>query len=207
MYYQQLESGLFADVPYPQTMCQLMKRVTVWREFCQLRSEIKELFTFSEHQTLWQDPGYKRRRPDPIKRRDNKENFHCHSNYRNLLEGYQLTDLVNQNQVLKKFYAFIDDLHPAVTQIIEIIGQDLAKKIPGLPDELSRSKDLMVIRFCHYTPEEQDTILAGAHADRSGFTLHLHESTPGLQLFDLAGRWINAPLTRTLLSLLVINSK
>lgn len=194
MYFEQLKTKLFADVPYPPEMCALMTQVGTWRQFCQLRSEIKELFTFPDHQSLWQDPGYKRRRPDPIKKRDNKENFHFHSNYRALLRHYHLEKIVEENPTLKTLYQFIDQLHPAVMNLIEVIGNDLAKHVPGLPAELAKGRDLVVIRFCHYTPEPNDQILAAAHADRSGFTLHLYESRPGLQLFDLSGKWIEAPL-------------
>ncbi len=52
------------------------------------------------------------------------------------------------------------------------------------------------VRFLHYFGgrKEGDEI-ATPHVDKSGFTLHLYESDPGLQYLDFAKQWRDMPVS------------
>lgn len=68
--------------------------------------------------------------------------------------------------------------------------------IEGFKDEVKKSEAAYFIRFIHYfgnrAPGEET---AAAHADQSGFTLHLFESAPGLQCLTRDGNWIDMPVS------------
>lgn len=195
MYYHQLKTNLFADVPYPQTTRELMKKIEIWRQFCTLPLEIKQKFAFPNHQGMWDD-GYKKRRK--VEGREDKEYFHFHANYKTILGEYGLTEFVANTPVIANFWNFVDEIYEAVRQLIVTIGKDLGEKIPGMQAELEKSKHLVTLRFLHYTPEDtNETVLAAPHFDRSGFTLHLYESIPGLQLLNWNNEWQDAPISES----------
>jgi isopenicillin N synthase-like dioxygenase len=51
-------------------------------------------------------------------------------------------------------------------------------------------------RYLHYFPSESGAPIAHPHADRGGFTLHLHESHPGAQYLDFRGKWRPLPVSK-----------
>ncbi len=192
MYYEQLRDKLYADVPYPTATRALMHDIITWRKFCDLPADIKAKFAFPQHQGVWDD-GYKKRRK--AEGREDKEYFHFHGNYKTILDEYSLAEYVAKTPAIAEFWEFVDKIYEAVRELIVTIGNDLERHTPGIRAELDKSRDLVTLRFLHYTPEDpNETILAAPHFDRSGFTLHLYESAPGLQLMDWDGNWLNAPI-------------
>jgi len=192
MYYQKLKENLFAEVGYPKDLKELFEKTDTWRKFCSLPQEIKEKFSFPEHQEIW-DPGYKVR--ERAKGREDKEYFHITSRNKEFLEYYNLNPLLEEIPALKNFFEFTDSVSQLASKFILEIGKDLDQEIPGLLKQLERGKDKTLLRLLHYTPQKDDDMsLADAHFDRSGFTLHLYESHPGLQYLDWDSTWKDAPI-------------
>ncbi len=192
MYFEQLREHLFANVDYPESMREVMGKITAWHQFCALPSETKMLFTYPDDQGVW-DAGYKNRRK--AEGREDKEYMHFHGNYRDLLQKYGLAELVEKDPTLKAMWDLVSGIRTEAGKLITVIATDLDQHIPGLAKNVADSTDLMTLRFLHYTPEDdQDDNLAAAHFDRSGFTLHLYENKNGLQHLTLAHQWEDSPI-------------
>lgn len=192
MYFENLRDNLFAEVKYPAGLSELMTHTKVWRAFCDLPLSLKERFVYPEHESVW-DLGYKMRKRSLG--REDKEYFHYTPKNVEFLSHYKLTGLVSENKTVANFFSFGDALYRATRDLALEIGRDLGKHLPTLPEELEKGKDMLTLRFLHYTPEKADDLsLADAHFDRSGFTLHLYESHPGLQLLDWNLQWKDASI-------------
>ena len=169
-----------------------MKEADSWRAFCALPPSIKERFVYPEHEGVW-DLGYKLRKRSLG--REDKEYFHYTPKNAEFLSHYKLGGLVKEHNAVSDFLQFGEALYGAVRELSLEIGRDLGRFVPTLPTELEKGRDLLTLRFLHYTPERSDDeSLADAHFDRSGFTLHLFESHPGLQLLDWNMMWKDAPI-------------
>lgn len=192
MYFESLRDNLFAEVAYPRKLAELMTHITTWRDFCAFPLALKERFVYPEHEGAW-DLGYKLRKRSLG--REDKEYFHYTPKNAEFLSHYKLAGLVSDNKAAADFFQFGDVLYRAVRDLALDIGRDLGEFLPTLPAELEKGKDMLTLRFLHYTPERTgDESLADAHFDRSGFTLHLCESHPGLQLLDWNLAWKDAPI-------------
>jgi isopenicillin N synthase-like dioxygenase len=73
--------------------------------------------------------------------------------------------------------------------------------LDGFSDEVYDSRPNWILRFLHYfgdrTPGEE---IASAHPDKCGFSLHLHESEPGLQYLAIPPNepvWKDMPVSAT----------
>ncbi len=169
-----------------------MKDAGKWRAFCALPLSLKEKFVYPEHEGVW-DLGYKLRKR--TLGREDKEYFHYTPKNGEFLSHYKLEELVKENKAVSDFFEFGDTLYKAVRDLSLDIGRNLGRFLSTLPAELEKGKDLLTLRFLHYTPERaEDESLADAHFDRSGFTLHLFESHPGLQLLNWKMEWKDAPI-------------
>jgi isopenicillin N synthase-like dioxygenase len=192
MYYEQLRDNLYATVPYPAELTALMQQATTWRDFCALPSEVKHQFAFPDDQGK-KDPGYKER--TKTAGRDDKWFYHYMPDNDILLERYYLRPLVAQEPVLQRFFEFAATTHQLIFQLVMDIGRDLEPSVPGIVEQLDRGRNHFTYRYLYYTPPTaDDVILAAPHFDRAGFTLHLYESCPGLQLLTRTGQWVDAPI-------------
>jgi isopenicillin N synthase-like dioxygenase len=129
------------------------------------------------------------------KKADLKENFDVTFTTETWLERYK--------KILSPdAYRFVV-LANNLTRITKPILLKFAKNIehtfdlPGFSNEVDQSEDSYFFRFIHYFGDrENGGELASAHADQSGFTLHLYESAPGLERLTYNGRWKKMPVSR-----------
>lgn len=192
MYFEQLKSQLYANLLYPESMRKVMLGIKAWHDFCDLSPRQKDLFLFPDDQGTW-EPGYKRRRKS--EGREDKEYFHFHGNYLEMIAKYNLEEKVAQDPVLKAMYELVGHIRFETEKLVEIIVADLERYVPGTLADVKDSKDLLTLRFLHYDPKDSaDDNLAAAHFDRCGFTFHLYENMPGLQHLNWNNQWINSPI-------------
>ncbi len=192
-FYESLAEKLYAGVEYPKTLTDHMKGVDLWRQFCELPQEIKSRFAFSNHQIGTKDPGYKER--ERQKGREDKWYFHYTGENDTLIAKDGLSELVQNNSTLKAFFDFSQLIYKKAGDVALSIAKDLDRKVPGIFKEVEEGRHAMVMRFLYYNPQSPtDMSLADPHVDRSGYTLHLYESHPGLELMNLEERWIPAPM-------------
>lgn len=169
-----------------------MAGIQAWHDFCALPMEKKNWFLFPDDQGTW-EPGYKRRYRS--EGREDKEYFHFHGDYLDMLKKYNLLEKVAQDPVLKSLYQLVTDLRVETERLVDTIAADLEHYVPGIVANVQASRDLMTLRFLHYDPQDNNTeILAAQHFDRCGFSFHLYENLPGLQHLDRDGKWIDSPI-------------
>ena len=96
---------------------------------------------------------------------------------------------------------FVEDarsLAHAMEPLVLDFAQSLERQfaLTGLVQEVADSKGSWFVRFLHYfggrKPGDE---IATPHADKSGFTLHLYESDPGLQYLDFKKAWQEMPVS------------
>lgn len=209
MLYKNLKENLFAVIEYPQAVQQAVaETMRYWEEFCKLPQEVKDLFIYPNHEEKF-DVGYRRRERE--KGRDDKEYFHfCMYNSLFLLDYSEAKIEYEKMASIRNFFQSAEKLHNLVSNkmirdIVPTLENESEGKLAGLTQEVFPRIGLQVIRFLHYTPsvEAKTDIIGDAHYDRSGFTLHLHESGPGLELLPLSEKgkkaedmqWIPAPMS------------
>lgn len=72
---------------------------------------------------------------------------------------------------------------------------EIAFPVPDFNKNVVAGKSIWFLRFLHYFGgQEINDETAAPHADKAGFTLHLHESDSGLELWDRKKKWHPAPL-------------
>lgn len=66
--------------------------------------------------------------------------------------------------------------------IVEKYATKIEKEadIDGLVNEVMMNKSSWILRYLHYFGGKDKPIMANPHIDKSGFTIHLYESDPGL---------------------------
>jgi isopenicillin N synthase-like dioxygenase len=190
--YEQLREKLYADVLYPSELAELMEHAPTWKAFCSLPEAVKEQFAFADDQAE-KDPGYKVR--ERAKGREDKQYYHVTAQHKDLIRKYNLEALVESNPSIKSFFEFADQVYVQASALVTQIAQELEPHIPGIMEQLGSKESRFTLRTLLYTPTNvSDMILADPHYDRSGFTLHLYESHPGLQLLDWDMQWKDAPM-------------
>ncbi|MES3030853.1 MAG: 2OG-Fe(II) oxygenase family protein [Patescibacteria group bacterium] len=189
------QTGL-VNVQYPSSARVAVKKaVTSWKIFCGLPVEVKKSFIYEEGAIL-DGAGYELKE-EKGSRRDLKENFHVTLAALSRLEeaGRSVSD--------PNARIFIDDAHNLVKFITPLI-MDFAEKLernfklPRLADEVLRGREHWILRYLHYFGDRSvGEEIATAHADKSGFTLHLYESAPGLQFLEItgSGMWKEMPVS------------
>ena len=192
-YAEQIKQQLYAKVFYPPELTEALRLVGFWRDFCGLPQESKMAFAYPNHQVGVKDPGYKER--ERAKGREDKWYFHYTGQNDEMLAAYQLAERVNQDPLLRSFFQFIKEVYAHAQGLALDIARQMDAVVPGLEQEITAGKNEMVLRLLYYRPlQPQDMSLADPHIDRSGFTLHLYESHPGLELLDWQGNWQPAPM-------------
>lgn len=151
MYFEQLEKQLYANLIYPESMRKAMAGIKAWHDFCDLTAEQKDLFLFPNDQGTW-EPGYKRRRKS--EGREDKEYFHFHGDYLEMLAKYNLVEKVAQDPVLKAMYQLVEHIRFETVKLVEVIATDLEKYVPGTLADVKDSNDLLTLRFLHYDPKD-----------------------------------------------------
>lgn len=151
-----------------------------WKRFCErVPFSKKEKFVFREYGH--NDAGYEYK-PPTTQLADTKENFHVNMAQLNRLKQVSKRHLKRYPEFIVKIPDIIDQLEPLIVEHVDQIEEE--EGIRGLVREVMNGRSYWTIRYLHYYNQDQsnpDQPLAKAHIDKCGITLHLYESSPGLQ--------------------------
>ncbi|HYF10465.1 MAG TPA: 2OG-Fe(II) oxygenase family protein [Candidatus Paceibacterota bacterium] len=191
MYYDTLRKDLFAAIDYPKDLTALIGEAEPWRGFCTLPREMKERYSFLNHQQ-YHDPGYRFR--SKAEGREDKEYFHLYPDTYELIAANGLTEEVRSEKKLSDFFSYADKTYHAAHEFAMQIGRDMGREIPELGRLVEEGKVRSTLRFLHYLNGDDTDVIAAQHFDRSLYTLHLYESGPGLQFMNWDMQWTDAPI-------------
>ena len=174
-------------VPYPQGVRPIIEAVMrQWKNFCSLPKEEKKKFAYDSREGM--GVGYELKET-PGTTLDLKEDLHFTVESRKWLwnEAAKFGDPDVHNLI-----TWLDELReriaPMVLEFARVIGE--VYDMPHFMEDVEANSQQWFIRLLHYfpgaTPGEE---IAKAHADKSGFTLHLYESDPGFQYLDRKKAW------------------
>lgn len=189
-----LSQGL-VNIDYPsESRSAIEKAIVSWYEFCSLPRDIKRRFIYTDEGNL-DGAGYELKE-EKASTKDLKENFHV------TLKAYErLTRTANEinNQHALTFIYNAHDVVELITPLVLEFADSVEKEfsLPGLVEEVEGGRYNWFLRYLHYFGNRQaGEEIASAHADKSGFTLHLYESMPGLQYleFGQSRRWEEMPV-------------
>lgn len=174
-------------VPYSPTLRKAVEAMEEsWRAFCALPLEQKKLFPYSGESA---GVGYEYK-DTPGATLDLKENFHLTlGRYGWLMQAARATGLPEAVMLVERCRDVALELQPEVEQFAR--DAEAACDIPDFAKEVAGSSDIYYVRLIHYfgdrtTGDETAT----AHCDKSGFTFHLYEDTPGLERLTYDGAWV-----------------
>lgn len=182
--------GLVA-ISYPKDLRAAVQRtVESWKKFCALPNEVKDKFLFSKVDIV----GYERK--DGVgPGADKKENFELTlaGSARMLQIGETVANPIAE-EFLRNVIGLVGLIKPTVLDFAE--QSEAAFDMKGFAKEVEEGEDLFFVRFIHYFGDrEPGEETATAHADQSGFTLHLFESAPGLQCLPYESDWADMPVS------------
>lgn len=188
-----LQSKGFVSVPYPDDIRLAVVQVAhLWKQFCALPQEVKLSLPYSNSAD---GVGYEYKDGSGPKG-DTKENFDItlaghdwvQKNFEHLIDNPVATLFVD------KAVSLVTTIKPLVLDFAQHVEE--AFRLQGFAEEVLKSEAKFFIRFIHY-PSGRDVgeETATAHTDQSGFTLHLFESTPGLEGLTLEKQWVPLPVS------------
>lgn len=187
-----LKSKGFVTMEYPETLRRPVEiAVKSWKRFCALPIEVKKGLPYSNGGT---GVGYELK--DGVgKNADKKENFDVTIAGQDWIEAnVEKIESAAALDFVRNSTNLVGVLKPLVLDFAEQVEK--AYGLKGFRQEVADSESAYFVRFIHYFgSKEIGEEIANAHTDQSGFTLHLYESTPGLQYLgpkDLA--WMNASI-------------
>jgi isopenicillin N synthase-like dioxygenase len=155
-----------------------------WQEVCTLPEEVRICFPYNANKGM--GVGYELKKT-PGSTLDLKEDFHYTRRAQAWL-AEQARKIGNPDII--DFVASLAELDKIMAPFVQSFADELesAYGLPGFADEIQGGE--WFIRFLHYFDGAQlGEEIAKAHADKSGFTLHLFESAPGLQYLDRSFVW------------------
>jgi len=179
-----LQSDGLVRVPYPPELRSSVETaVAAWEAFCRLPEELRAKFPYGEAGASGSGVGYELKKT-PGANLDLKEDFHFTTGSR---EWLQTTAQALQNPVAIKFIEEAGKLVGLVEPLVIDFAARVEKEfnLKDFRDEVAESQPTWIVRFLHYFGDRKEgDEIATPHADKSGFTLHLYESDPGLQYLD-----------------------
>lgn len=161
----------YATVVYPKSLQKVVLAIYLaWVEFCAQEESFKERILFDKNK------GYENKNrikhPEYV---DHKEDMHITGDY---VFPAHLTPSRQEKHLLDLSAKFFDLIEPELQKLAdmlsEITGKDFSK--------FAKNRKGWTLRLLHYYPQNQ-TDLAHYHPDRGGHTIHLFDSTPGLECF------------------------
>ena len=189
---QNLKTNGLVAVPYPAELRRAVEiTAKAWKKFCALPLETKKGLPYSNSGA---GVGYELKDGVGVKA-DRKENFDVTTAGKDWVRTYAQAI---ENSTALDFVQLATDLVGLLKPIILDFARECEKEfnLPGFVDEVAQSEDAFFVRFIHYFGDtEVGNEIATAHADQSGFTLHLFESDPGLQCLTYDGTWIDMPVS------------
>ncbi len=164
--------------------------IDYWKQFCNLGMEDKLRLAYEHLDGLGIGYEYK---PGIGGTFDRKENFHVNMNgmdrLRTLLQEYPQDDV--QRSLILATNSLVDAIAPLAVEYANAI--EMRCGITGLVSEVLSGISRWLFRYLHYF--EGHTVgdeIASAHADKSGFTIYLYESTSGVEWLDASLQWKGA---------------
>jgi isopenicillin N synthase-like dioxygenase len=185
----------FVAVPYPAGLrSKVEEAVSAWERFCRLPESIKLNFPYGSDTGM--GVGYELKKT-PGANLDVKEDFHfttgARENLINIARSLKNTEAAN---FIKSADELVELMEPFVLDFAELLQKQFL--IENLRSEVVESKPAWFVRFLHYFGgRRMDEEIATPHADKSGFTLHLYESDPGLEYLDRKKHWRPMPVSET----------
>jgi len=187
-----LKTKGFVILSYPTNLrSSVSKTIESWKKFCSLPIETKKGLPYSNSAY---GVGYELKDGSGNKG-DRKENFDV------TIAGSAWLEKHAKNIKNPIAFEFIENATALVTVLKPIVlnfarQSQEAFNIKGFVDEVEQSEDAFFVRFIHYFGNREIAEeTATAHADQSGFTLHLFESAHGLQCLSYDGKWIEMPVS------------
>jgi hypothetical protein len=168
------------------------KAVESWKGFCGESEVIKSQFPYNSDKGM--GVGYELKKVQGTSL-DMKEDFHFTTGSKKwILETAQSIGDEKISRFVKDAEGLVNLIEPLVLDFAQRAEKEF--NLVGFEEEVRESKDIWFVRFLHYFGgrKEGDEI-ATPHADKSGFTLHLYESDPGLQYLDFAKQWQDMPIS------------
>lgn len=187
-----LKTKGFVALTYPENLRKAVeKTVESWKKFCDLPVKTKKGLPYSNNTA---GVGYELKEGVGNKA-DRKENFDVTLGgeewLRNNIRGIQDKTAL---EFVKNATALVGIMKPIILDFAR--QSEEAFNLKGLLDEVENGEDAFFVRFIHYFGDrEVGDETATAHADQSGFTLHLFESADGLQCLPYNGEWIDMPVS------------
>ena len=189
----ELERKGLARISYPVELRSGVERaVESWKSFCDQPEAVRSLFPYNSGSGMGVGYELKKTQGSSL---DLKEDFHFTTGSKKWID--QTAESIG-NETISRFVKDAEGL----ASLIEPLVLDFAAQVErefGLEKfakEVRTSKDMWFIRFLHYFGDRKEgDEIATAHADKSGFTLHLYESDPGLQYLDFDKKWQEMPVS------------
>lgn len=175
--------------PYPMILREAVESAFVsWQKFCSLLRDDKMRLVYRN------DAGFEFKE-EPGATRDLKENLHV--NRREMSRLQEAATPIAGGDGLKLILmasVLLDLVDPLILNFARSMESTFG--LVGLSDEVVSGVDSRILRYLHYFGDRQvGDEIATAHADKSGFTLHLFESHSGLQYLDLSKNWQPMPVS------------
>ncbi len=189
----QLKDDGFVSISYPPELrAAVLETVKSWKNFCALPNNIKTQFPYNPNNGM--GVGYELK-TTPGLSHDLKEDLHVTTGMSDWLRQSAeqtgdpiITALISQAEYL------INLMKPLVINFAKQVETEFS--IKDFADEVENSQDAWFLRFLHFFGNRKaGDELATSHADKSGFTLHLYESDPGLQCLTMDLTWVNMPVS------------
>ena len=188
-----LGSKGLVNIPYPPDLRRgIENAVAMWQKFCTLPEEIKMKFPYQADTVT--GAGYELKKV-PGATLDLKENFQFDLEAKDwCLEEARKIGNPTISAFVNELTSLVEVMKPTVLSFAQEVEREYVVKDFG--KEITENPKNWVIRFLHYfggaKPGEE---IAKAHSDKSGFTLHLYESDPGLQYLDREYHWQDMPVS------------
>lgn len=188
-----LETRGLVHISYPVDLQSgVQKAVESWKNFCGENEAIKSQFPYNSNASM--GVGYELKKVQGTGL-DVKEDFHFTMGSKDwIMETAASIGDEKMIRFAKDAEGLVSLMEPLVLNFAQRAEKEFG--LVGLEKEVRASKDMWFVRFLHYFGgrKEGDEI-AAAHADKSGFTLHLYESDLGLQYLDFKKQWIDMPVS------------
>ena len=187
-----LQTDGFVNVPYPVAVRRMvMESLGLWEKFCSLPKETRRRFQYNEAGGMGVGCEFKE---TPGAHLDIKENLQFTRGHQAWLETAAVLSDPIAVSLIRSSAELVHFVAPLVLDFARRLETEFDLK--GLVQEVDEGQDSWFIRYLHYfggtTVGEE---IAKSHADKSGFTLHLYESDPGLERLDYDLVWRDMPVS------------
>lgn len=182
-----LATEMLARLPYPAELrIRVEEMMRAWEAFCVLPDETKAKFGYTKDGRV-SGGGYELKKDGSA---DLKENFHVRRDLSDFLYAEaKRIGAKEMNDFLDAAFAVYPGIDALLSDTMRAIEE--TQGIKGLLIDTEAGKDTRTIRTLHYfgdrTPGD---VLGDPHCDKGGFTIHLHESAPGVERLTREGEWV-----------------